>query len=175
MPACLVPLSSGVTINLDKAIILMGRSPDCDVVLNGSRKVSRMHCCVAQVDNRYVVRDLGSMNGIRVNGERAREAELQDGDELVIGDIPFVVEFRVQQPARRPVDIDPPQSPVRRPRSPADYSQEYPVAISESQQLPGEKRETTRPAPPPIPFDPAPLELDSGEIPLRDLSDSGVR
>ena len=97
MSAFLVPLDPGLClIPLEKAIVLIGRQADCDVSLTHSRKVSRKHCCVAQVNDSFVVRDLGSTNGVFVNGSRVRkEAGLTLGDELAIGD----VRFRLQSEA----------------------------------------------------------------------------
>lgn len=97
MSAFLVPLDPGLClIPLEKAIVLIGRQADCDVSLTHSRKVSRKHCCVAQVNNTFVVRDLGSTNGVFVNGSRVRkEAGMTLGDELAIGD----VRFRLQSQA----------------------------------------------------------------------------
>jgi hypothetical protein len=91
MSAFLVPLDPGLClIPLEKAIVLIGRQADCDVSLTHSRKVSRKHCCVAQVNDSFVVRDLGSTNGVFVNGSRVRkEAALTLGDELAIGDVRF--------------------------------------------------------------------------------------
>src|SRR5262249_18029231 len=63
MPAQLLALTDGPSIVLDKPILLLGRHGECDVQLN-SRKVSRRHCCIAQVHDYLVVRDLGSTNGV---------------------------------------------------------------------------------------------------------------
>jgi predicted component of type VI protein secretion system len=84
MPPQLVALTEGPNIPLDKPIVLMGRHQECDVQL-GSRKVSRKHCCMAQVNDYLVIRDLGSTNGIRINGVRVLEGVLRPGDELTIG------------------------------------------------------------------------------------------
>ena len=84
MPAQLVALNDGPSIWLDKPILLVGRHPECDVQID-SRKISRRHCCIAQVSNYLVVRDLGSTNGVRINGTRVLEGRLTPGDELTIG------------------------------------------------------------------------------------------
>jgi len=90
MPVRLIPSKSGKSIKLDKPVVLIGRNPDCDVVLPKSRKVSRNHCLVACVDNRIVVRDLGSTNGVWVNGQRVeREARIRLGDELSVADVKY--------------------------------------------------------------------------------------
>ena len=88
MAAKLQSLGEASDIKLDKPIVLVGRNPECDVVLS-SKKISRKHCVVAQVGQRVVVRDLGSTNGIRVNGQQLDEADLLAGDELVIGNLNF--------------------------------------------------------------------------------------
>src|SRR6187455_1694537 len=90
MPAQLLALSDGPSILLDKPILLLGRHPECDVQLN-SRKVSRRHCCIAQVNDYLVVRDLGSTNGVRINGERVLEGKLRAGDELTVGNFRYQV------------------------------------------------------------------------------------
>lgn len=135
MPMMLTPLENGEPILLDKAIMLFGRHPDCDVVLTSSRKVSRKHCCIAQIHDYYVIRDLGSMNGVRVNGEPAgREARLRAGDEVHIGDIPYRIE--IAGPDRRPAkkdkrDLsDDADRGVRR-VSPDLLSRDVPVAVPE--------------------------------------------
>src|ERR1700722_1075076 len=84
MPAQLVALNDGPNILLDKPILLLGRHPECDVQID-SRKISRRHCCIAQVSDYLVVRDLGSTNGLRINGVKVFEGRLAPGDELTIG------------------------------------------------------------------------------------------
>lgn len=124
MPVLLKPTQGGRPIVLDKPILLIGRHPDCDVILKNSAKISRKHCCVALVDNRFVVRDLDSMNGVWVNGNRVEHsATLRNGDELMIGDLPFHVS-RNGQSSESPqpdahVDRETPPEPQRAPRSDA--------------------------------------------------------
>jgi predicted component of type VI protein secretion system len=92
MPAQLVALDSGPSILLDKPILLLGRHPECDIQID-SRKISRRHCCIAQVSDYLVVRDLGSTNGIRINGIRIVEGRLSAGDELTIGNHRYKVSW----------------------------------------------------------------------------------
>ncbi|HLN29529.1 MAG TPA: FHA domain-containing protein [Gemmataceae bacterium] len=84
MPAHLVALTEGPSIVLDKPIMLVGRHPECDIQID-SRKISRKHCCIGQVGDHLIVRDLGSTNGIRINGVRVLEGRLKKGDELTVG------------------------------------------------------------------------------------------
>src|SRR6059058_4498020 len=104
MPVMLLSLSDGPSILLDKPILLFGRHHECDVQLN-SRKVSRRHCCLAQVEDYLVVRDLCSTNGIRINGERVAEGRLDPGDELTIGNFAYKIRW-IGHPAQPEVPAD---------------------------------------------------------------------
>jgi predicted component of type VI protein secretion system len=70
---------------------LIGRHPECDVRID-LPKVSRLHCCVALAYDRVMIRDLGSRNGLRVNGLLIDEAQLWAGDEVAIGPVLYRVE-----------------------------------------------------------------------------------
>src|SRR5271156_6109852 len=65
----LVPLikKTAPIIELQRPILLIGRHMDCDVRLDAP-KISRRHCCVAMAYDRLLIRDLGSLNGVRLNG-----------------------------------------------------------------------------------------------------------
>jgi hypothetical protein len=64
--------------------VAIGRSPECDITIVDSN-VSRRHAEIQPRGDGFVVVDLGSTNGTRVNGVRVSERELQDGDELAFG------------------------------------------------------------------------------------------
>lgn len=140
MSAYLEPIDDGRRIILDKAIVFVGRNADCDVILTRSRKVSRKHCCVAQVGDRYVVRDLDSMNGVRVNGERIRkQAGINFGDEVCIGDCRYLLKA-AEAPAANQADGEsgrllrskpaPPDQPAAGAPLP---SEDYPVPVSDAE------------------------------------------
>ena len=92
MPVQLVGLTAGFKIVVDKPILLLGRDSECDIQFD-SRKISRRHCCVAQVGDQLLVRDLGSTNGIRINGIRVIEGYLREGDELTVGNHRYIVQW----------------------------------------------------------------------------------
>src|SRR5262245_54006397 len=92
MPAQLVALTEGADILVDKPILLLGRHPECHIQIE-SRKISRRHCCIAQVNDYLVVRDLDSTNGIRINGVRVVEGRLRPGDEVTIGNHRYQVSW----------------------------------------------------------------------------------
>lgn len=115
MPPQLVALSEGPNILLDKPVILIGRHQECDIQIP-SRKISRRHCCVAQVNDHLVVRDLCSTNGIRINGVRVTEGNLKVGDELTIANFRYQVNLGGQgnglPPPHPPIEGRPPARPV---------------------------------------------------------------
>lgn len=134
MTMILIPVEDGEPILLDKAITFFGRHPDCDVVLINSRKVSRKHCCIAQIDNDYVVRDLGSMNGVRVNGDAIKkESRINAGDEVWVGDVGYRLGVATSEQVKAACSVaksDAPDPRVRR-VSPDMLSKDVPVAIPE--------------------------------------------
>jgi len=116
MPAQLVSLTEGPNILLDKPILLIGRHAECDIQID-SRKISRRHCCIAQVNDYLVVRDLGSTNGIRINGVRLMEGRLKDRDELTIGGHRYRVTWDLLPDlgSAHDADLDVPQAQPLRP------------------------------------------------------------
>src|SRR5690349_14969501 len=93
MAPLLVALTEGPDISLDKPILLIGRHEECDIQIP-SRKISRRHCCLAQVDDHLYIKDLFSTNGIHINGIRVPEGALKAGDELTIGNFKYKVEWK---------------------------------------------------------------------------------
>jgi hypothetical protein len=63
---------------------LVGRSRDCDLVLDDPN-VSRRHLELRRDRAGWVAVDLGSTNGVKVNGRRVEEAPLESGDEIAVG------------------------------------------------------------------------------------------
>src|SRR5262249_9492473 len=83
MKAQLIPLEGGVPIDITRDMTLVGRKEDCDLRLE-HKSVSKLHCVIAKTDGLLFVRDLGSTNGTRVNGQRVRRAALLPNDQLTI-------------------------------------------------------------------------------------------
>ena len=75
---------------IDQDRLTIGSSvSEVDIHLEGG--VSEIHACVENRDGKYMICDLGSENGTFKNGDKILEAELREGDEVVIGD--FMIEF----------------------------------------------------------------------------------
>jgi len=90
-PAELV-LPGGGRIHIEAAPIIIGRMPECAVVLSDPN-VSRRHAEVLRVNEVFIVRDLGSTNGTKVNGAPVREQYLQSGDNITVGSTTIVFEM----------------------------------------------------------------------------------
>jgi hypothetical protein len=73
--------------------VVLGRSRDCDIQINDSN-VSRRHAELRQEGASYWIVDLGSTNGLEVNGKRVKRAKLADGDKITLGstDVTFTQE-----------------------------------------------------------------------------------
>jgi DNA-binding response OmpR family regulator len=67
--------------------LILGRAPECDVVIEG-RLISRRHAAISREGQGYTLEDLGSHNGTAVNGQRiAGPWKLHDGDQIELGGI----------------------------------------------------------------------------------------
>jgi pSer/pThr/pTyr-binding forkhead associated (FHA) protein len=75
---------SGVVYKLMGQTISVGRDAENDVVLQDI-KASRKHATMQFIDGSYLIKDLGSQNGILINGKQTTEGILKPGDQLVIG------------------------------------------------------------------------------------------
>lgn len=83
-PVGVLVLGDGTRLPVGDDPLTIGRHADCDVVLN-QQEVSRHHAEVRRGDGGFVVVDLDSMNGTRVNGRGVKEQRLEDGDEIEVG------------------------------------------------------------------------------------------
>src|SRR3954465_4825013 len=97
----LVPVEGGAHIEIAKDLVLVGRKEDCDVRLD-HKSVSKMHCVLVKTDGLLLLRDLGSTNGTRVNGQRIRRAALLPNDQLTIAHFKFRVQLGPDAAAHPP-------------------------------------------------------------------------
>src|ERR1700686_3990384 len=102
MRAQLVPMDGGSPIDISKDLTLIGRKEECDLRLD-HKSVSKLHCVIVKTDGLLLVRDLGSTNGTRVNGQRIRRAALLPNDKLTIANFHYRIFFGSA--------ADPPPSP----------------------------------------------------------------
>ena len=77
-------LPDGQRLTVGTEPVVIGRLPECDIVLSDPN-VSRRHAEVRRSGDEVVVADLESTNGTRVNGVPIREQRLENGDEITVG------------------------------------------------------------------------------------------
>ncbi len=65
--------------------LTIGRRSECDIVIKDPA-VSGAHAEIEFVGNGYILRDLGSTNGVSVKGRQIKEHALKDGDVISIGE-----------------------------------------------------------------------------------------
>ncbi|HTE85067.1 MAG TPA: FHA domain-containing protein [Dehalococcoidia bacterium] len=81
----------GREIEVESISLLIGRDPECDLVLD-SIFVSRCHARLCRKGDGYEITDLESRNGIEINGQAVeRAADIEPGDAFTIG--PFELQI----------------------------------------------------------------------------------
>jgi pSer/pThr/pTyr-binding forkhead associated (FHA) protein len=91
--------AAGTEYEVRKSNLTMGRAAPSDWVFEDDT-LSKEHAALEFVDGGVRLRDLGSMNGIRVNGAESKSAQLKNGDRFQLGEhqFQFVLEDRRRGP-----------------------------------------------------------------------------
>ncbi|MEZ6067962.1 MAG: FHA domain-containing serine/threonine-protein kinase [Planctomycetaceae bacterium] len=76
--------SNGSEIAIRQMHFLIGRDRECDLCIPAG-DLSAQHCSLAEVGDRWTIRDLNSRNGTRVNGQLVTEQTLKSGDGVMLG------------------------------------------------------------------------------------------
>ena len=96
---------------------ILGRSPERANVVIPSSSASGRHCSIAKGEGCYIIRDLGSTNGTRVNGVIVSEEKVYRGDKLSFGeftvtlegeDVPSGFGRKVKNPNVTSIPVEPP-------------------------------------------------------------------
>jgi pSer/pThr/pTyr-binding forkhead associated (FHA) protein len=88
----LIPVGGGDVIPLIRPVLTMGRRESCDICLRFAN-VSGLHCELFFKDGHWAIRDLGSTNGIKVNGARVQKKVLHPKDTITIAKRHFIIEY----------------------------------------------------------------------------------
>ena len=93
MQAKLISLDGERPVRIGRDVTVVGRKRGvCDIYLDRS-SVSKLHCLIVKTDGLLFVRDLGSTNGTKVNGQRVTRGALLPGDELAFANARFRVQL----------------------------------------------------------------------------------
>lgn len=84
-------MAGGNPVEIARDVTVVGRKPGlCDLIVNAS-SISKLHCVIVRTDGLLFVRDLGSTNGTKVNGQRVLRGALLPGDELAFASVRYRV------------------------------------------------------------------------------------
>lgn len=73
-------------------VVIIGRDEACDIPLPEASGVSRQHCSITATGTDFILKDLGSTNGIYANAVKLeKDTPLQEGVKYTIGDAEFQV------------------------------------------------------------------------------------
>jgi len=102
----LTPCGGGDPIPLLKEKLLVGRRSRCDISLKFPN-VSSHHCEFEFLDGYWIIRDLGSRNGIKVNGDRCQTKWLMPGDVVSVAKHQYEISYTPQSNGPPPEEEDP--------------------------------------------------------------------
>ncbi len=88
----------------------IGRAPDCDLRVDIDGPASRYHAEIYPSGEKWCIKDLGSLNGTKVNKEKIKDAVLHSGDRILVGDSIF--EFLTEAAAETAKDSDKDATPA---------------------------------------------------------------
>lgn len=92
---------------IERASTVVGRGPGVDLAFD-DETLSRQHASIEFADSGLRLRDLGSLNGVCINGGVVKSGELKHGDRFQLGDLAFqlILEKRSRAPRTHYVDIE---------------------------------------------------------------------
>jgi pSer/pThr/pTyr-binding forkhead associated (FHA) protein len=84
-------------IAIGDALVRIGRHPEADVFLP-NQSVSREHATIEGLGATWILEDAGGSNGVWINGQRAKERSLKNGDKIEIGN--YILHFQLTDSER---------------------------------------------------------------------------
>lgn len=92
--------AAGQELEVQASPTTLGRGPGVDLPFDDAA-MSRQHAALEVVEAGLRVRDLGSTNGLRVNGSDVEAADLKHGDRLDIGEHRLQLVVEARRPTQR--------------------------------------------------------------------------
>jgi pSer/pThr/pTyr-binding forkhead associated (FHA) protein len=89
----LVPEGGGDNIPLIREVLTIGRRESCDICLR-LPNVSGLHCELSFKDGFWCIKDMGSTNGVKVNGIRVPKKLLNPGEKITIAKKTYTIEYQ---------------------------------------------------------------------------------
>ncbi|MBX9582125.1 MAG: FHA domain-containing protein [Gemmataceae bacterium] len=90
----LVPVGGGDAIPLMQEVMTIGRRQTCDIQLDFAN-ISGTHAELSFRNGVWHIRDAGSTNGIKVNGERTLRRPLRPGDEISLAKRRYTIQYQL--------------------------------------------------------------------------------
>lgn len=97
----LVPSGGGDVIPLIREELIVGRLDSCDIPLRFPN-VSKKHCRLRFEKGFWYIEDMGSTNGVKVNGNRVQKKLLHPGDTITIAKRTYTIEY--EEPVGRALE-----------------------------------------------------------------------
>ena len=88
----------GIQLPLDRERVVIGRGPGVDHAF-GDAAMSRQHAAIEYARQGFRVQDLGSTNGVLVNGKSVQASDLRSGDRFQIGASTLQLVIEEREPA----------------------------------------------------------------------------
>ncbi len=79
--------TDGSSYQLNRELTTVGKSSQSDIQITTDNTVSRIHLKILEKDDGFILHDLGSTNGTRINGKRVGEPVFLETDDVIeLGD-----------------------------------------------------------------------------------------
>jgi hypothetical protein len=92
LPSAFMILWNEEIYELTKNVTSIGRRDDNDLIIDNLR-VSRVHAQIRRIKNSYMLFDIDSTSGTKVNGHLIKQHQLSNGDVIEIADVPLIFSF----------------------------------------------------------------------------------
>jgi pSer/pThr/pTyr-binding forkhead associated (FHA) protein len=124
---------AGKIVPVTRHKFFIGRASDCHLRLSRDF-ISRHHCMILVGEDFAAVRDLGSRNGTRINGEELRGQQvLKSGDRLAVGHVEFEIHVTTAQGGKNKPELEREQAlPMPTAAAASETAQDYVQPVDET-------------------------------------------